>query len=352
MKIKKISKDFVRELSVWQQEIEVESNHNILPYVLGIRCSVFFFFQHKGITTAYRLQNERNALPKGYEALTHKKNFAKKLFAENSPIVDAIKKGAKQFSRNPKKFGITELYDLRNYLLMIWPAYLYGYNILRYKEKNLLIPKTAIEKNNFIWAKKLHYRLEGIYDTAEILLGTILKPKLKKVGLESASWRNLEMSDIALLLVGAKKSFKQLTHGVIDERGIHRTALSAYAKKKGYRMPIDNVKPAALLTGTIASPGIATGRVRILHKSHPERFKLFKKGEILVAMTTSPSFIPAIKKAAAVITDFGGLTSHAAIAARELKKPCIVGTRSATTTLKDGDMVKVDAERGSASRVY
>jgi pyruvate,water dikinase len=61
---------------------------------------------------------------------------------------------------------------------------------------------------------------------------------------------------------------------------------------------------------------------------------------------TTPIFLPAMKKASAIITDEGGITCHAAIVSRELKKPCIIGTKIATQILKNGDLVEVDAERG------
>jgi pyruvate,water dikinase len=61
---------------------------------------------------------------------------------------------------------------------------------------------------------------------------------------------------------------------------------------------------------------------------------------------TQPEFLPAMKKAVAIITDEGGLTCHAAIVARELKRPCIIGTKNATKILRDGDYVEVDANNG------
>ena len=66
----------------------------------------------------------------------------------------------------------------------------------------------------------------------------------------------------------------------------------------------------------------------------------------MVSVSTSPQLLPAMKLSAAFITDMGGITSHAAIVARELKTPCIVGTKIATKVLHDGDLVEVDANRG------
>lgn len=98
------------------------------------------------------------------------------------------------------------------------------------------------------------------------------------------------------------------------------------------------------IRGLGVSAGLARGRVSIILSNND--FGRFKEGEILVASATRPDFVPLMKKAKAVITDEGGLLSHAAIVCRELHKPCIVGTIKATRILKDGDLVEVDAEQG------
>lgn len=69
-------------------------------------------------------------------------------------------------------------------------------------------------------------------------------------------------------------------------------------------------------------------------------------GDILVTGMTTPDFLSAIRKSAGFVTDEGGITCHAAIVSRELKKPCIIGTKIATQILKDGDLVEVDANKG------
>ena len=103
-----------------------------------------------------------------------------------------------------------------------------------------------------------------------------------------------------------------------------------------------------LLQGHGASPGIVTGVVKIV--TSPKQIKKIKKGDILVAPMTSPDFVPAMKIAAAIVTDRGGVTSHAAIVSRELGIPCIVGTSNATKKLKDGEIVTVDAVKGEVSK--
>ena len=72
----------------------------------------------------------------------------------------------------------------------------------------------------------------------------------------------------------------------------------------------------------------------------------FNDGDILVTGMTRPEFVPLMKRSAAIITDEGGITCHAAIISRELGIPCIIGTKVATQVLKDGDMVEVDADKG------
>jgi phosphohistidine swiveling domain-containing protein len=97
-------------------------------------------------------------------------------------------------------------------------------------------------------------------------------------------------------------------------------------------------------TGQVAYPGLVKGRVRIIKSRKELRF--FKMGEILVSSTTTPDFLPAMRKAAAIISEHGGAICHAAITARELKKPCIVGVGGITQSLKNGDSVEVDANNG------
>jgi phosphohistidine swiveling domain-containing protein len=101
--------------------------------------------------------------------------------------------------------------------------------------------------------------------------------------------------------------------------------------------------------GIVAQPGVVRGLVRVVKNHHD--VKQVESGEILVSNTTHPDYLQAMKKAAAFVTDEGGIVSHAAIVAREFKKPCIVGTKIATQIFKDGDMVEVDANKGIVRKV-
>ena len=96
--------------------------------------------------------------------------------------------------------------------------------------------------------------------------------------------------------------------------------------------------------GASAFKGKVKGRVRILIRK--KDMNSLKDGEILVSPMTTPDFLPAMKRASAIVTDEGGIVCHAAIVARELKKPCVIGTKIATQVLRDGDLVEVDANEG------
>ena len=76
-----------------------------------------------------------------------------------------------------------------------------------------------------------------------------------------------------------------------------------------------------------------------------------KNGDVMVTFMTAPNFLPAMRLAGAFVTNEGGLTCHAAIVAREMRKPCVIGTKIATKVFKDGDRVEVDADRGIVKKI-
>lgn len=117
----------------------------------------------------------------------------------------------------------------------------------------------------------------------------------------------------------------------------------------------EKVVPEAIVTGdsvsgTPATVGFAKGTVRIVNTS--EDIAKMHPGDILVSVATNPLLMPAIRKAAAIVTDQGGLTCHAAIVSREFGIPCVVGTKVATRLFKDGDFLEVDAHSGLVKKVY
>ena len=101
---------------------------------------------------------------------------------------------------------------------------------------------------------------------------------------------------------------------------------------------------APLLKGRVANPGCVSGPVALIHQ--PATSASTPSNVILVTSMTDPDCVPAMERALAIITDRGGVLCHAAIVAREIDKPCIVGTGNATQTLIQGQVVRVCANRG------
>jgi len=124
--------------------------------------------------------------------------------------------------------------------------------------------------------------------------------------------------------------------------GLESVAAAAAPQPAVEAIAIQNA--VILVRGLAASPGVATGPVQIIPS--PKEIGLMQRGGILVTSMTTPDFVPAMKKAAAIVTDSGGSTAHAAIVSRELGIPCVVGTQDATKVLHDGDLVTVDAVHG------
>lgn len=107
---------------------------------------------------------------------------------------------------------------------------------------------------------------------------------------------------------------------------------------------ITNVEEEFLVSGTTACRGSAQGRACIaLDKEH---FDKVKEGDILVTTMTTPDFIEVAHLISGIITDRGGVVCHAAILSREFNIPCVVGCQTATTTIKDGDRIRLDATAG------
>ncbi|MFA6227030.1 MAG: PEP-utilizing enzyme [Candidatus Paceibacterota bacterium] len=150
------------------------------------------------------------------------------------------------------------------------------------------------------------------------------------------SFKDLADYDANSIITGQPKRYnKNFSYGLIDNKYIvsNEPLISDFKKHKS-----DEVK------GRTAFKGVVRGIARIV--THSNDIDKVKEGDILIAQMTFPSFISAMQKSAAFVTDEGSITCHAAIIAREMKKPCIIGTKNATHVLKDGDMVEVDADKG------
>ncbi len=134
-----------------------------------------------------------------------------------------------------------------------------------------------------------------------------------------------------------------------DDKLFPNSAKEEIERTYGLQLTRAETDDTGEIHGQVAYPGKVTGHVRRLHGV--KQLAEFQDGEILVAATTTPDLLPAMKKAAAIVSDEGGLVCHAAIVARELKIPCVIGTKVAMDVLRDGDLVEVDAEQGIVRKI-
>ncbi len=119
--------------------------------------------------------------------------------------------------------------------------------------------------------------------------------------------------------------------------------------KKRFGLIADTRQNVSTLEGRIGCRGRTTGKVKVVTTT--KELNKIHHGDIMVSVTTNPDYLPGMEKAAAFVTDEGGITCHAAIVAREMKKPCITGTKIATRVFKDGDLVEVDANKGVVRKI-
>lgn len=128
-----------------------------------------------------------------------------------------------------------------------------------------------------------------------------------------------------------------------EKKDIFYGKKAQYLRDRTYRQITSSLQVNKIV-GKAAYPGRVNGKVRVV--IYREQWKRLQKGDILVTPMTRLDSVPYLKKIKTIITDEGGITCHAAIVSRELKIPCVIGTKIATRVLKDGDLVEVDANKG------
>jgi len=193
----------------------------------------------------------------------------------------------------------------------------------------------------------IHDQRKRINQIGGFILFRFLDEAVRRTGIPRAITQNAFWFEFERIMAGSPAFLKRLKK--------RRFMSIVYANKKVHYSERNIIEPkrvdttASTIHGTPASSGRTIGTIRVVlgHR----QFSQFKKGEILVSEMTRPDFVPVLKKAAAIVTDEGGLTCHAAVISRELNIPCIVGTKIATRALKDGDTVEVDATKGTVTKL-
>lgn len=294
----------------------------------------------------------------------------RKYVEEYEAYIPALKKGFADYIQKPKGLDLKSLTKFLDLLALVW-AYFYKTDFFYTEEAFKRSAHNSTIKKNL----EIHYRLKerAVLGTRNIsffgrncYLNVMLRKLARQFKIPVAALNNYSVSELKALYAGQRVSARELAarrmarivvavHGKVA----YRFGLPARQDIQEFKKKTDDIIPygAKFLKGMPANKGKAIGRVKII-TSDPEtidqihkEFAKMAKGDILVAETTTPEYMPAIRKAGAILADQGGLLSHAAVTAREFGIPAIVSLKYATKIFKDGDRVEVDADRGIVRRL-
>lgn len=296
-----------------------------LPYEIAQRSddTIHFYYNLQGVDWACNLlvklsKKDKNFIPKIKKTVLEKLSFIRPIYEKEKAI---------------------PLSKLKRFLTEYEEGFPWFEAMWLFTESGLESKFVGLNLKNI---QKLRVSTEKLCGGADTVIRKSLERTYPGLGYLSSVLRveELLLNKIPSKAILAKR-YK--SYFLVDDQ-LFLTSKSQVAKNLGVHFVEESIKKAKQLKGNIAQMGIARGFVRRL-MGH-RQIHLLKEGEILVSPMTIPDFLPAMKKATAFVTDEGGILCHAAIVARELKKPCIIGTRFATHILRDGDFVEVNANLG------
>jgi len=235
---------------------------------------------------------------------------------------------SRKYAKNQKEFD--------EYLALL-PQLMFDFNLWYYTVTNKKSPQALIDEILALRKDDTFFASNDIF----------IHATLKELHPNIAGYENLVLFE-EVHSIPSKEDLVARMNGcaLIDGTTLFLGSHDEFAKKyPEYVLKSEKIeKGIRSVKGQIAFKGIVTGKVKILRRR--DQVHTVEKGDILVSPMTTPDFLPAMQNAAAFVTDEGGITCHAAIVAREMKKPCIIGTKIATQVFRDGDIVGVDAEKG------
>ncbi len=345
--MEKIVKTFTRDLSITVSDWWRFAQGENFQTTLGTAYQANLSYSNGLSVTYFYLENDLEAVKQAFLAkLTQDNYYYLKIRAPFRKHVEfckaLIKKLYADGQLDEKKF-----IEIRKSFIALYPTYRF----------TLLIPSAWAEdvkklsNGDKTIAAAFEDRIfaEGTFEAFDALLRILMLPKLKeaKQSEKLAKFMN-EKETLALARDESINwnEIKSRTAGYTYVNG-EVFSLRDYKKlfcEKGYLY--EEEKPSGNeIKGAVAyNGGIVKGKVKIIYAV--EQLQDFSNGAVLVTPMTVPDFIPAMKKASAIVTDEGGVTCHAAIVSRELKIPCVIGTRLVTRLFKDGDEIEVNTETG------
>lgn len=312
---------------------------------------LFFTYSNDTGVFYYPLSEEKKAINYFSKMIKRKDSKLQKLlanaFLHNEKAQSLIEKYSKiNFWKTDKKDYsklLEEFINIFLYTTVIPYWVLNSIEKLPEKEKNTPNCKKLTEQFSIIRGKT----------TYPLFVSTILSKFIKEASLIlnvnetqayfCTAWELKEILEGKTKL--SKEELLKRQNFCVVKGNFAKSKLKISYKKENYDLQKESDSERSTnLTGIIAQNGIATGKIKIVNTLND--MKGFEKGEVIVSINTNPALMPALILCSAIVTDEGGTLSHAAIIARELKKPCIVGTKNATKILQNGYLVEIDANKG------
>lgn len=343
------------EITVLHSEFFVKGTHG--------NCNPLIIYK-KGIWNSFICkEKKKECLRKGLELFESRKGYQK--FSKSSRDYNSFvkKKLKKRFNEVPKNISKSEFVQVIKELSKFWEFYgltEYFHTDLAYR-KSKETYNEILEENLRDFEKLKFESRETLNDLTfrKGIISNILQYVSKKFLYQENDAEYLYSNELIALFDG-----KKIEKDTIKERkncyalGKFGNRIVKFSHKRALQLfyLFSNIKETPKIKGTIANNGKAEGTAIIApmmtDKKRIEKvIKKMKLGDILIAQSTSPELMTLCHKASAIVTDQGGMLSHAAIVSREMKIPCIVGTNIATKVFKDGDQIEVDANKGTVRKI-
>jgi phosphohistidine swiveling domain-containing protein len=362
---------------LWVEMVDYGDYHQMKKY-LGFNFGGHYFVSHNQTTAFYKNSKVAKAAKKfgqkKYSDVRFIKNLCKtikKMEKDSRSFSLSIKTSDLRFKNNFELERIFKEFFSRNALIYAYfrfsrPDFYqdvldklkkkYGFlsdadfsKLLSNLEEKRIVKKDKELLSALKMVGDARFSMHNTWEFAYRKGNPLFKEIGQRAGLSVLQIQNCTSAEISNLLKGKKIDERKINNRIssfkfVSSNNKKFNVLSPFKEEKKVEVVPDMIK------GAVAYGGIVRGRVYLISESlrgtQKELIAGMPKNGILVTVMTAPDMVPAMRRAAAIITDEGGLLCHAAIVARELKKPCIISTGRATKILKPGDLVEVDANKG------
>ncbi len=327
--------------SIWDEWYSSEQTKE----VFGVSASKGLFIEWpKGMVRHYRDKSEIEIL----------KEFIKNDLATNPKKYEALLEEGTRINKTAKNFLKSVPFNSAKEAVNFLTKLALLSTILPYVIGELISTKQIIKKMTLfttmlrgisLYPKVIKKIVEPVVNKELMRLGVSDEKAFGLITYQELLKGETKLLDKRLLEVKQNRTFiYQNIKGKEDILWVQNPEKIINEIESSYNLKVSKLK------GNIAYKGKVEGKVKIVLTNDLGKIK-FDKGDILVATSTNPTLAPLFKKAVAIVTDEGGIMSHAAILSREMKIPCIIGAQIATKVLKDGDLVEVDANKGVVKKI-